>query len=109
MLLESGWQDRVNAISRWLEDGLRPCAALDGVRDVCVLGAIGVIEMDEPVDIGAVNHAYIDQGVWLCPFNRLIYTMPPYIATEEDIKKITRAMRDTAADAANANREPASG
>ncbi len=73
-----------------------PCAALAGVRDVRVLGAIGVIEMESPVDISAVNHAYIDQGVWLRPFNKLIYAMPPFIASEEDIRTITRAMRDTA-------------
>jgi len=96
VLLESDWQGNIAAIARRLDEGLRPCAALPGVRDVRVLGAIGVVEMESAVDIVAVNHAYIDRGVWLRPFNKLIYTMPPFIATEEDIRTITRAMRDTA-------------
>ncbi len=95
MLLGSDWERNIEAISRGLEQGLRPCAPMPGVRDVRVLGAIGVIEMEEPVDIAAVHPVYIDQGVWLRPFNTLIYTMPPFIATEEDIQTITRAMRDT--------------
>lgn len=95
VLLDSDWERNIAAISRGLEQGLRPCAPMPGVRDVRVLGAIGVIEMEEPVDIAAVHPVYIDQGVWLRPFNKLIYTMPPFIATEEDIQTITRAMRDT--------------
>jgi len=97
VLLDGDWHARIAAIARALEDGLRPAAALPGVREVRVLGAIGVIEMRAPVDIAAVNHAYIDRGVWLRPFNRLIYTMPPFIASAADIAAITRAMRDTAA------------
>lgn len=96
ILLESGWRDNVDTIARELERGLRPCAEIRGVKDVRVLGAIGVIEMEGPVDIGEVNHVYIDQGVWLRPFNKLIYTMPPFIATAGDIGRITRAMADTA-------------
>jgi adenosylmethionine-8-amino-7-oxononanoate aminotransferase len=94
-LLSQDWKGKVTAIARALEAGLRPCDGVPGVKDVRVLGAIGVVEMEEPVDIGNVNHAYIDQGVWLRPFNRLIYTMPPFVATDEDIQAITRAMRDT--------------
>ncbi|MGA8259486.1 MAG: adenosylmethionine--8-amino-7-oxononanoate transaminase, partial [Arenicellales bacterium] len=97
LLLDSPWQERVAAIERALEEGLAPCAGVAGVKDVRVLGAIGVVEMEGAVDVAAVNEIYIDQGVWLRPFNRLIYTMPPFIATEEDIRKITKAMRDTAA------------
>lgn len=99
LLLESDWQGRIADIAGGLEEGLGPCRNTPGVRDVRVLGAIGVVEMEEPVDIAAVNHAYIEQGVWLRPFNRLIYTMPPFIATGEDIRNITRAMCDTVATA----------
>ncbi|MBS1269852.1 MAG: Adenosylmethionine-8-amino-7-oxononanoate aminotransferase [Gammaproteobacteria bacterium] len=95
VLLDSPWEDNIAAISRGLEAGLRPYADVSGVRDIRVLGAIGVIEMEQPVDIAAVNHAYIDQGVWLRPFNKLIYTMPAFIATEKDIRRITQAMCDT--------------
>lgn len=96
LLLGSSWERNVADIDDHLRRGLRPCAGAPGVRDVRVLGAIGVIEMEEPVDIGAVNHVYTDQGVWLRPFGRLIYTMPPFIATREDIGRITSAMCDTA-------------
>lgn len=96
-LTESPWQQHVAAIAAGLEQGLRPAAAAPGVRDVRVLGAIGVIEMERPVDIGRVSHVYMDQGVWLRPFGRLIYTMPPFVAGAEDIQKITKAMCDTAA------------
>lgn len=100
VLLDSAWQRRIAEISDGLHEGLQPCAGAPGVRDVRVLGAIGVVEMQEPVDIGAINHVYIDQGVWLRPFGRLIYTMPPFIATRDDVRQITGAMRDTAAAAA---------
>jgi len=100
VLLDSPWQRNVAAISEALAEGLRGCRAKPGVKDVRVLGAIGVVEMEEPVDIAAVSHVYLDQGVWLRPFGRLIYTMPPFIATRDDIRRITRAMRDTAQSAA---------
>ncbi len=104
VLLDSPWQRRITEISEGLHEGLQPCAGAPGVKDVRVLGALGVVEMEAPVDIGAVNHVYIDQGVWLRPFGRLIYTMPPFIATRDDIRRIAGAMRDTAAAAAQNNR-----
>lgn len=106
VLCNTDWRRTIAAISGHLEAGLRPCAGLPGVREVRVLGAIGVIEMEAPVDIAAVNHAYIDQGVWLRPFNRLIYTMPPFIASAAEIDAITRAMRDTAELAGNKRGSP---
>lgn len=95
LLLDSPWQERVASIERSLREGLEPCSRAPGVKDVRVLGAIGVVEMEDPVDVATVNEVYIDRGVWLRPFNRLIYTMPPFIATETDIRKITGAIRDT--------------
>lgn len=95
LLLESPWQQRVATIEQTLEEGLQSCTDVPGVKDVRVLGAIGVVEMERPVDVAAVSEIYIDQGVWLRPFNRLIYTMPPFIAEEDDILKIAKAMRDT--------------
>ncbi|MDZ7843106.1 MAG: adenosylmethionine--8-amino-7-oxononanoate transaminase [Gammaproteobacteria bacterium] len=100
VLLESPWEQNVSDISEGLRQGLAPCAGTPGVIEVRVLGAIGVIEMEEPVDIDTVNHIYINQGVWLRPFGRLIYTMPPFIAGPDDISRITRAMCDTAQAAA---------
>lgn len=72
-----------------------------GAKDVRVPGAISVVEMAEPVDIAAVNRVYRAQGVWLRPFGPLICTMPPFIATRDDIQRITKAMHDTAQAAAS--------
>ena len=61
-------------------------------RDVRVLGAIGVIELDHPVDVAAATAAALEQGVWLRPFRELIYAMPPYVTGEQDLAQIARAM-----------------
>jgi adenosylmethionine-8-amino-7-oxononanoate aminotransferase len=67
-----------------------------------VLGAIGVIEMEEPVDLVAATAAAMEQGVWLRPFGKLVYAMPPYVATDEELEEITHAMLC----AASAGRRP---
>ena len=92
LLLEQDWRSRVRAIEAGLRAGLKPAASLPGVTDVRVLGAIGVIEMDKPVDLRAATPAALQRGVWLRPFRNLIYAMPPYICTPEEIDQITSAM-----------------
>ncbi len=92
LLLEQDWRARVSAIEAGLRDGLAPAASLPGVADVRVLGAIGVIEMDKPVDLRVATPAALEQGVWLRPFRNLIYVMPPYICTPDEIGQITSAM-----------------
>ncbi|WP_289007915.1 adenosylmethionine--8-amino-7-oxononanoate transaminase [uncultured Thermomonospora sp.] len=86
------WRAEVGAIETVLREGLAPARGLPGVRDVRVLGAIGVIETEQPVDVAAVQKVVMDHGVWLRPFNRLIYTMPPYVCTAEEVAQITTAM-----------------
>ena len=92
-LLETDdWRGRVGRIERGLVDGLAPARELAGVRDVRVLGAIGVIELEEPVDVAAATAAAVDLGVWLRPFGNLVYTMPPYVSGDEDVARIAAAV-----------------
>jgi len=92
LLLEQDWRSRVRAIEAGLRAGLKPATSLPGVTDVRVLGAIGVIEMDKPVDLRVATPAALQRGVWLRPFRNLIYAMPPYICTPEEIDQVTSAM-----------------
>ena len=84
---------RVDAIEAQLAAELAPAADLPAVADVRVLGAIGVVELHRPLDAAAVSAACVDLGVWLRPFGRNLYTMPPYVAEPADIAKIAGAMR----------------
>jgi adenosylmethionine-8-amino-7-oxononanoate aminotransferase len=97
LLLESPWQERVAAMAKQMQDELAPAAELQGVRDVRVLGGIGVIEMDEPVDMAKVQDFFVEQGVWIRPFGKLIYIMPPYITQPEELSRLTSSMVEAVA------------
>jgi adenosylmethionine-8-amino-7-oxononanoate aminotransferase len=92
VLLDGDWRSRVRTIEAGLCDGLAPAASLPGVAGVRVLGAIGVIEMERPVDLTVATPAALGSGVWLRPFRNLIYAMPPYICTSDEVAQITSAM-----------------
>ncbi|OPG13138.1 adenosylmethionine--8-amino-7-oxononanoate transaminase [Microbispora sp. GKU 823] len=92
LLAERPWREEVARIEAALLDGLAPAADAPGVRDVRVLGAIGVIETDQPVDVAKIQDIVMEHGVWLRPFGRLVYTMPPYACTQEDVARIAGAM-----------------
>jgi adenosylmethionine-8-amino-7-oxononanoate aminotransferase len=92
LLRSRDWRTEVHAISRALADGLDAARELPGVADVRVLGAIGVIEAAEPIDVPAVQQVVMDHGVWLRPFRNLIYTMPPYISSPAEVRQIIAAM-----------------
>jgi adenosylmethionine-8-amino-7-oxononanoate aminotransferase len=92
-LLDGGaWRARVASIEEGLRSGLAPAREVPGVSDVRVLGAIGVIELERPVDVARASAAAIEHGVWLRPFARLIYAMPPYVIDQDDLAIVTAAM-----------------
>ena len=116
LLLDSPWQSRVGAIAQQLEAELRPLASSPAVRDVRVLGAIGaveaeapphppalprtcprpvlgVVEMEEPLHLPSVQALLVRRGVWLRPFGRMLYTMPPFVVSEAELRRITGGMR----------------
>jgi len=93
LLLESPWQQRVASIEQQLEQMLLPCRDMPGVAEVRVLGAIGVIELLEPLDLRRVQPQLVEMGVWIRPFGRLLYIMPPYIISEAQLHQLTGAMK----------------
>jgi adenosylmethionine-8-amino-7-oxononanoate aminotransferase len=92
LLASYDWAERVAAIAQQLAVELAPCRDLPAVKEVRVLGAIGVVELHQPVDMAVVQPQFVAQGVWLRPFGRLIYTMPPYIIEPQQLGQITKAI-----------------
>ncbi|MEU1892131.1 adenosylmethionine--8-amino-7-oxononanoate transaminase [Streptomyces pristinaespiralis] len=97
LLLGQDWQREVRRLETGLRDGLAEAADLPGVKDVRVLGGIGVVQLDHDVDMAAATAAAVREGVWLRPFRDLVYTMPPYVTDDEDLARVCRAVRAAAA------------
>ena len=91
-LLHQDWSARISHVSDRLRTGLAPARNLPGVTDVRVLGAIGVVELDAPVDMSIMQPRLVHSGAWVRPFGRLVYTMPPYISTDDDLDVVTAAI-----------------
>ncbi|GAC1611852.1 MAG: adenosylmethionine--8-amino-7-oxononanoate transaminase [Mycobacteriales bacterium] len=98
LLLAQPWQQRVGEISRALSEQLVRCRDLPGVVDVRVLGAIGVVELQDAPDLSVLQPALVERGAWLRPFGRLLYTMPPYISSPAEVRVVTSAMYDALAE-----------
>ncbi|TWF91695.1 adenosylmethionine-8-amino-7-oxononanoate aminotransferase [Streptomyces brevispora] len=92
LLLGQDWEQEIKRIEAGLRDGLAAASGLPGVRDVRVLGAIGVVQLDHEVDMAAATRAAVREGVWLRPFRDLVYTMPPYVTGDDDVARICRAV-----------------
>lgn len=92
LLLESEWEKKVQRIESGLNQGLDKCRTLQNVAEVRVLGAIGVVEMKQAVDMKTIQAAFVAQGVWVRPFGKLVYLMPPFIIEQDELDRLTTAV-----------------
>ena len=97
LLLSQPWQRTVQRLQTELTAGLAPARKFDSVAEVRTLGAIGVIELKEPVDMRVIQPLFVERGVWVRPFGKLVYAMPPYVMGSADVATLTAAMVDVVA------------
>lgn len=93
IIATGNWRQQVTAIEQQLRQELAACNALASVVDVRVFGAIGVVEMHQPIDVGVAQRLFVERGVWIRPFGRLLYIMPPYIINPAQLSQLTDAIR----------------
>ena len=92
LLLAQDWQGNIQRIERGLRQGLAPAAELPGVREVRVIGGIGVVEMEQPVQMADIQPRLVEHGIWVRPFGRLVYVMPPYVISDEELAFLCRQL-----------------
>ncbi|MDE6866226.1 MAG: aminotransferase class III-fold pyridoxal phosphate-dependent enzyme, partial [Muribaculaceae bacterium] len=93
LLLSSPWEKRIKEIERIMKEELAPASDWSSVREVRVLGGIGVVEMKENVDVGEFQKHCVQEGVWIRPFGKNAYIMPPYLAvSDEQVRKLCRSL-----------------
>jgi len=91
-LLESDWQKNIQAIEKQLKEELAPCSQLNCVKEVRTKGAIGVVELHEAIDTAWSQPLFSERGVWLRPFGKLVYLMPPFIIEKRELSQLTKAI-----------------
>jgi adenosylmethionine-8-amino-7-oxononanoate aminotransferase len=96
LLETTGWRANVERVNRGLVAGLAAARHLPGVVDVRTIGAVGVVQLDHPVDMTLATQAAVEHGVWLRPFRDLVYTMPPYVTGDDDVARICAAVEAAA-------------
>jgi adenosylmethionine-8-amino-7-oxononanoate aminotransferase len=101
LLLARGWEQEVRRIQAGLEQGLAPCGDLRGVVEVRVLGAIGVVELARPVVMRDIQRRFVDRGVWVRPFGRLVYLMPPYVIEARDLARLCAVTQEVIGETAS--------
>ena len=94
LLLSTDWSANIERINKVLTTELTPCKDLDQVGQVRTLGAIGVVELKSPVDMKSITQQFVDAGVWIRPFGKLVYLMPPYITDNDDLNRLCAVIYD---------------
>jgi adenosylmethionine-8-amino-7-oxononanoate aminotransferase len=97
ILLSSDWQQRIAELALIMQQELSVARSNEKVSDVRILGAIGVVEMNQPVDMKKIQPAFVERGVWVRPFGKLIYIMPPFVISDEDLRTLCRTVVEVAA------------
>lgn len=92
LLLSTSWQEKIKAMEAQMREELLLASSFKGVEEVRVLGGIGVIETKNPVNMARMQQRFVEEGVWVRPFGRLCYLMPPYIIGEEDLSQLTHSL-----------------
>ena len=106
LLLDNPWQERISTMTEAFASHLQPCLRWDGVADVRWIGGIGVIELEQPVKMTSITRRFVDKGIWIRPFGKLVYVMPPYIINDQELDILLAGMTEAVAEELAKTPEP---